>query len=169
MILFSSKNVSYFFKKIFFSSIILFFVSVAFSQNKESNGWAHWSELEPGLKFVLGQDICFPLPDKIICQNQGKAIFIESLDGGFGVPLMILNAKSSECSEPHFISEAILVLPQAASPGRDRRVIVQYGPDCLWTIWVEVYDFYDFSFMRWPSYAEIPTYFAKAKSKIRTR
>lgn len=118
--------------------------------------WAQWSELEPELKFVLGQDICFPIVSQKfkekICHKESAPLFIQSLSGGMGVPLMILTANSEFCSHPDLTSEEILVLPIAASPGRDRRVIVQYGPQCLWTIWVEVYDFYDFSFLRWPSY-----------------
>lgn len=139
----------------FFVMAIIFF-SVTLAQANSSGAWAPWSDLEPGLKYVLGQEICFPSNKQSVCHSAETPLLIESLDGGFGVPLMIVNAKSYTCANSDFTSEEILVLPKAASPGRDRRVIVQYGPACAWTIMIEVYDFYDSSFLRWPSYAEKP-------------
>lgn len=143
--------------KTFFLLCLFFCSSISIAKNKIQNPvWAQWSDLEIGLKFVLGQNICFTSEGSNsqteVCQREGEPLFIQSLSGGMGVPLMIFTATSDQCSRPNFTSEESLVLPIAASPGRDRRVIVQYGPQCLWTVWVEVYDFYDFSFLRWPGY-----------------
>jgi hypothetical protein len=106
--------------------------SMAFAQS------ADWADIEIGKNYVLNQSISFP---GVIDFHPGENAEVTDLTVG-GVPIIYFEVHFSDCKNPEFESEMILMNPNPEDAGNDRSIGLALEKNCTMGIWVEPKDIY---------------------------